>query len=72
MLLNLAEVSFVDSTGLGFLVSLRKELMARGRKLSLCGANSKVRLLLELTRMHQIFDIYDIAEASAEEQKNEF
>jgi len=59
VMLDLEQVSFIDSTGLGLLVLLKNELAAKGRKFALCRVNTKVRMLLELTRMHQIFDIYD-------------
>ena len=59
VVLNLAELSFIDSTGLGFLVSLHRLLDKKGHTLAICEANAQSRLLFELTRLNQVFDLYD-------------
>jgi anti-sigma B factor antagonist len=64
MVLNLSEVTFIDSTGLGMLVSLHKLQVELGQQMVLCEVNDQVRLLLELTRLNLVFDIYD-SKASA-------
>ena len=59
LLLNIADVTFIDSSGLGFLVALYKSLAADGQQLIISEPSSQARMLFELTRMHQIFSIYD-------------
>jgi anti-sigma B factor antagonist len=54
---DLAEVRFVDSSGLGALLSSLRQLNATGGDLKLCGMSKPVRALFELVRMHRIFDI---------------
>jgi anti-sigma B factor antagonist len=54
---DLAELRFVDSSGLGAFLSSLTQLNASGGDLKLCGMTRPVRVLFELVRMHKIFDI---------------
>ncbi len=56
LVLNLAAVEFVDSSGLGALVSILKTLGPRG-ELVLCGIRESVFGLFKLTRMDKVFFI---------------
>lgn len=59
-------VRFVDSSGLGALVSGFKNASARNGNLKLCGLQSQVKSMFELTRLHRVFEIFpDTAEALA-------
>jgi len=58
VLLDMSQLQFVDSSGLGAILSALRRLSARGGDLKLCGMSKAVRELLEITRMHRIFDIY--------------
>jgi anti-sigma B factor antagonist len=64
LLLDMSAVKFMDSTGLGVIVTAMKSARAGGGKLALFGLPARVRALVELTRLHLIFDIY-VDEASA-------
>jgi anti-sigma B factor antagonist len=55
---DLAGLQFVDSSGLGAILSCLRNLNANGGDLKLCGMSKPVRALFELVRMHKIFDIY--------------
>ena len=55
---DLRELRFVDSSGLGAILSCLRQLNARGGDLKLCAMTRPVRALFELVRMHRIFDIY--------------
>jgi anti-sigma B factor antagonist len=57
ILLNLAEVQFIDSSGLGTLLSLVRQLGEQGN-LMLCGVAGSVMSLLRLTRLNRVFQIY--------------
>lgn len=59
LILNLSEVSFVDSTGLGFLVAMQQAQSLVGEAFVICELSDKTRLLLELTRLNLVFDIYE-------------
>lgn len=55
--LDFAEVSFIDSSGLGALVLLRKEANGDGKELVLVNLSPAVDRLLEITGLHDVFDM---------------
>jgi anti-anti-sigma factor len=55
--IDLSSTTFVDSSGLGALISLHKAMKARGGQLQLVNPSPTCRQLLELTRLHRTFDI---------------
>jgi anti-sigma B factor antagonist len=57
VVLNLKQLEFLDSSGLGALVWLLRELEARSGRVRLCELQKQVHLLLELVRMHRVFEI---------------
>lgn len=64
LIVNLKSVRFVDSSGLGALVSGFKNASARNGSLKLCGLQPQVKSMFELTRLHRVFEIFtDDAEA---------
>ncbi len=63
VLIDLQDISFIDSSGLGTLVVLLKKVRSMGRKLCICSINDQVRMLFELTNMDQVFDLYTNREA---------
>ena len=67
LVVDLAEVDRIDSTGLGALVTTLKAARDRGGELVLAALTPPVRTVVELTRLHRVFDIYDDAEAAAAE-----
>lgn len=58
LLIDLKEVRFIDSSGLGVLVSGFKNASTRQGNLKLCGLQNQVRSMFELTRLHRVFDIF--------------
>lgn len=62
VVLNLADVKFVDSSGLGALISALREVNGREGSLKLCALTRSVRALFELMRMNRIFNIYESQE----------
>jgi anti-sigma B factor antagonist len=58
LLLNLEHVEFLDSSGLGALIWLLREIEAQAGKVKLCNLQKPVLMLLEVVRMHRVFDIY--------------
>lgn len=62
VLLDLTEVEFLDSSGLGAVVAARK-LLGKGRQLALAGLQPAVEKVLRLTHMDRVFPIYRDADA---------
>lgn len=58
VLVDLKNVSFMDSSGLGSLVLAFKTLRASNNKLVLCSINEQIRILFELTGMDKVFEIF--------------
>jgi anti-sigma B factor antagonist len=54
---DLSQTTAVDSCGLGALVALHKTAVARGGVLRLLNPTPPVQQILELTRMHRIFEV---------------
>lgn len=55
--IDLSETSFVDSCGLGTLIALHKTACSRKGMVRLVNPTPSVQQILELTRMHRIFEI---------------
>lgn len=58
LVIDLSRLRFVDSSGLGAMLSCLRQLSAKGGDLKLCGLTKQVRATFELVRMHRIFDIF--------------
>ncbi len=59
VVLDMSGVKFVDSSGLGALISCLRLLNSRRGDLKLCALSKTVRALFELMRMHRVFNIHD-------------
>ncbi len=57
ILLNLGDVHYIDSSGLGALVSSFTNLRKQGGELKLLNLTNKVRDLMQITKLYTIFDI---------------
>ncbi|HSW49250.1 MAG TPA: STAS domain-containing protein [Bryobacteraceae bacterium] len=64
IILNLGEVSYIDSSGIGELVSGFTTVTNHGGVLKLLGLTKRVQDLLQITKLYTVFDIYD-SETSA-------
>ena len=64
ILLNLGEVSYIDSSGIGELVSGFTTVTNSGGALKLLNLNKRVKDLLQITKLYTVFDVHD-DEASA-------
>ena len=64
VLLNLAQVSYVDSAGLGAIVSAYTTMTREGGSLKLANVTKKLQDLLAITKLLTVFDTYD-SEAEA-------
>ena len=59
ILLNLADVSYIDSSGIGELVSSFTTLSSQGGKLKLLRLTKKVHDLLSITKLLSVFEVFD-------------
>jgi anti-sigma B factor antagonist len=64
IVLNLAEVQYIDSSGLGELVKTQATVRNQGGQLRLVNLNKRIKDLLQMTRLSGVFDIEE-DEASA-------
>ena len=61
-LIDFTRTGYIDSSGLGALVSISKKVREQGGELRLCGLNEDLRSLFELTKLDTLFTITDSAE----------
>lgn len=64
ILLNLGEVTYIDSSGIGELVSAYTTVKNQGGELKLLNLTKKVHDLLQITKLYTVFDVKE-DEASA-------
>lgn len=57
ILIDFANISFMDSSGLGAIVAILQRVRTRGANLYLCSLNDQVGMIMELTKMDKVFDI---------------
>jgi anti-sigma B factor antagonist len=56
MVINLEQVNYVDSAGLGALIEMQRKTKAKGGSLKLCHLGPNLRQALEMARLLPIFD----------------
>jgi anti-sigma B factor antagonist len=71
VVLNLREVNYVDSGGLGTLVSLYTTARNAGGAVKLARLSQRVGDLLQLTKLLTIFEVFDDEEAAAKSFKKD-
>jgi anti-sigma B factor antagonist len=59
ILVNLAEVTYIDSAGLGELISAYTAVKNRGGDLKLLNLTKRVHDLMQITKLYTVFDFYD-------------
>ena len=59
ILLNLGDVTYIDSSGIGELVSAFTAVRREGGELKLLNLTKKVHDLLQITKLYTVFDIYE-------------
>lgn len=67
-LIDFEKTAYIDSSGLGVLVSLSKKIREKGGELRLANLNEDLRTLFELTKLDTLFQIAD----SREQALNDF
>jgi anti-sigma B factor antagonist len=59
ILLNLGDVTYIDSSGIGELVSAYTSVRNQGGELKLLNLTKKVHDLLQITKLYTVFDVKD-------------
>ena len=59
ILLNLGDVSYIDSSGIGELVSGFTTVTNSGGELKLLNLNKRVKDLLQITKLYTVFDVHE-------------
>lgn len=62
LLINLQNVLFMDSSGLGSLVTALKRVRAAGGRMGLCCLSGQARMLFDHAGMNRMFEIYETPE----------
>ena len=58
ILVNLADINYIDSSGIGELVGAYTTVKNRGGELKLLNLTKKVHDLLQITKLYTVFDVY--------------
>lgn len=59
LLLNLGEVTYIDSSGIGELVSAFTTVTNHGGQLKLLNLSKRVQDLLQITKLYTVFEVFD-------------
>jgi anti-sigma B factor antagonist len=64
IVLNMANVKYIDSAGLGALVAAHVSAKSQGASVRLCNLGEKFHEVMQLTRLLTVFDVYDTQAAA--------
>jgi anti-sigma B factor antagonist len=64
IVLNMSDVTYIDSAGLGALVAAHHSATTQGASLKLSNLGTKFREILQVTRLLTVFDVYDSESAA--------
>jgi anti-sigma B factor antagonist len=59
LLLNLADVSYIDSSGIGELVSAFTTVTNQGGQLKLLNLTKRIQDLLQITKLYTVFEVFE-------------
>lgn len=60
--IDLEQVDFMDSAGLGALIAVLKRVSERGGDMKIANLQKKPRMVFEITRAYKVFEIYETVE----------
>jgi len=64
IVLNMANIKYIDSAGLGILVAAHLSAKTQGASVRLCHLGKKFHEVLQMTKLLTVFDVYDTQEAA--------
>jgi len=59
IIFDLSYINFIDSSGLSMIINIYKSVISMGGSFKLCGLSDQAKELMEITQMHQLFDILE-------------
>ncbi len=59
LLIDLSEVNYINSTGIGVLVSTHTTYTRKGWQIKMCGVNKSIDSILVITKLTLVFDVYE-------------
>lgn len=68
MIVDLSEVTRIDSSGLGFVVFYLNNFKSRGRRCGIVGVSGQVRELMQLTKLEDILPIFSSVKSFMESE----
>lgn len=68
LLIDLVELEYIDSSGLGALVAERSRWVKLNRDFSICSLSPTVKRIFQASRLDRVFKIYSNQESAQEEQ----
>lgn len=71
LILDLEGVEFLDSAGLGVLIGGLKRVRAHGGSIDIVCTESRILRIFEITRLNNVFEIYDTADDALAARSNE-
>lgn len=69
IIFDLHAVDFIDSSGLGILISMMRNAEENGIQFSLVRLRSEVKEIFEVTRLFRVFQIFDNVDAALKSEK---
>jgi anti-sigma B factor antagonist len=63
VLVDLGAVTFIDSAGLMSFISGLKQAKKMGRRFSICSVSAGIRMVLELSKLDRVFEIFENVES---------
>jgi anti-sigma B factor antagonist len=64
IVLNMANIKYIDSAGLGTLVAAHVSAKTQGASVRLCNLGQKFHEIMQVTRLLTVFDVYDTQAAA--------
>jgi len=71
ILINFENVKQIDSSGLGGLIAIQRVVRTANSKVFLCSIHGQVKMLFDLTKMHEIFQVFANQQEFQEEVLNQ-
>ncbi len=59
IVIDLTNVNYVDSSGLGTLIALQKDARFNGGSLCIVGASQQIKRVMKMTNLDKLFQLYD-------------
>mgnify|MGYP006287668723 CR=1 FL=1 len=67
LILDLSQVPYLDSSGVGVILSIFKFMRKRNGSLSVAGPNQKIKRVFEVTKLTEVISVYDNVEEAMNE-----